>query len=142
MSKTLVKVVIGVVVIGGGLAYMVVNAMQSSWSYYISVDEFPAKYKLAQTNTLRWEDYTQTAVDPDDDCTIWYVGTISGREPRPTLPGSEPFDFQGALRRSYLWAGPEMGGPRSRFPHRLTSAQSTPERDRKTVIPVATQPAP
>jgi hypothetical protein len=22
----------------------------------------------------RWEDYTQTAVDPVDDCTIWYVG--------------------------------------------------------------------
>lgn len=28
----------------------------------------------SQTNTLRWEDYTQTAMDPDDDCTIWYVG--------------------------------------------------------------------
>ena len=28
----------------------------------------------SQTNTLRWEDYTQTAVDPSDDCTIWYVG--------------------------------------------------------------------
>ena len=27
-----------------------------------------------QTTTLRWEDYTQTAVDPVDDCTIWYVG--------------------------------------------------------------------
>ena len=30
--------------------------------------------EAAQTNTLRWEDYTQTAVDPRDDCTIWYVG--------------------------------------------------------------------
>ena len=28
----------------------------------------------AQGNTLRWEDYTQTAIDPSDDCTIWYVG--------------------------------------------------------------------
>jgi hypothetical protein len=28
----------------------------------------------AQENTLRWEDYTQTAIDPSDDCTIWYVG--------------------------------------------------------------------
>ncbi|WP_306519258.1 hypothetical protein [Gemmatimonas sp.] len=28
----------------------------------------------SQTTTLRWEDYTQTAVDPADDCTIWYVG--------------------------------------------------------------------
>ena len=25
-------------------------------------------------NAMRWEDYTQTAMDPVDDCTIWYVG--------------------------------------------------------------------
>ncbi len=30
--------------------------------------------QAAQESTLRWEDYTQTAVDPSDDCTIWYVG--------------------------------------------------------------------
>lgn len=30
--------------------------------------------EAAQTTTLRWEDYTQTAMDPTDDCTIWYVG--------------------------------------------------------------------
>ncbi|HEU5238240.1 MAG TPA: hypothetical protein VFU37_13985, partial [Pyrinomonadaceae bacterium] len=29
--------------------------------------------EAAQT-TMRWEDYAQTAVDPSDDCTIWYVG--------------------------------------------------------------------
>jgi hypothetical protein len=30
--------------------------------------------QAAQTNTLRWEDYTTTAMDPRDDCTFWYVG--------------------------------------------------------------------
>jgi hypothetical protein len=30
--------------------------------------------EAAQTNSLRWEDYTQTAIDPSDDHTIWYVG--------------------------------------------------------------------
>ena len=30
--------------------------------------------EASQTNTLRWEDYAQTAIDPSDDCTIWYVG--------------------------------------------------------------------
>jgi hypothetical protein len=30
--------------------------------------------KAAQTNTLRWEDYTTLAMDPSDDCTFWYVG--------------------------------------------------------------------
>jgi len=33
-----------------------------------------ANGEAAQTTTLRWEDYTATAVDPTDDCTIWYVG--------------------------------------------------------------------
>ena len=32
------------------------------------------KGEASQTTTLRWEDYTQTAVDPNDDCTVWYVG--------------------------------------------------------------------
>jgi hypothetical protein len=32
-----------------------------------------AEGEAAQTS-LRWEDYAQTAVDPSDDCTIWYVG--------------------------------------------------------------------
>jgi hypothetical protein len=30
--------------------------------------------EASQTNTLRWEDYAQTAIDPSDDRTIWYVG--------------------------------------------------------------------
>src|SRR5438309_895917 len=33
-----------------------------------------AEGEAPQTNTMRWEDYTQTAIDPSDDCTIWYVG--------------------------------------------------------------------
>jgi len=33
-----------------------------------------ANGEAAQTTTLRWEDYTQTAMDPADDCTVWYVG--------------------------------------------------------------------
>ena len=28
----------------------------------------------AAQNAMRWEDYTQTAIDPSDDCMIWYVG--------------------------------------------------------------------
>jgi hypothetical protein len=33
-----------------------------------------AKGAAAQTDTLRWEDYTTMDVDPVDDCTFWYVG--------------------------------------------------------------------
>jgi hypothetical protein len=28
----------------------------------------------AAQNVMRWQDYTQTAIDPSDDCTVWYVG--------------------------------------------------------------------
>ena len=30
--------------------------------------------EASQEKNLRWEDYTQTAIDPSDDITIWYVG--------------------------------------------------------------------
>jgi hypothetical protein len=30
--------------------------------------------EAAQASTFRWQDYTQTAIDPADDVTIWYVG--------------------------------------------------------------------
>ncbi|HLJ93516.1 MAG TPA: hypothetical protein VKU02_10040, partial [Gemmataceae bacterium] len=30
--------------------------------------------EASQTTTYRWQDYTQTAIDPTDDRTIWYVG--------------------------------------------------------------------
>jgi hypothetical protein len=33
-----------------------------------------AEGEAPQLNTVRWEDYSQTAIDPSDDCTIWYVG--------------------------------------------------------------------
>jgi len=29
---------------------------------------------------MRWQDYTQTAMDPSDDCTIWYVGDYIKRD--------------------------------------------------------------
>jgi hypothetical protein len=44
---------------------------------------------------MRWEDYSQTGIDPNDDCTIWYVGdyvkkdqtTYSSRIGAFRLPG-------------------------------------------------------
>jgi hypothetical protein len=33
-----------------------------------------AEGEAVQTNTLRWEDYTYTVIDPSDDATFWYVG--------------------------------------------------------------------
>jgi cytochrome c-type biogenesis protein CcmE len=41
-TKAIVKIAVGVVVIGGGVGYFMYQAMQSSWAYYYSVDEFSA----------------------------------------------------------------------------------------------------
>ena len=52
-SKQLTKLVIGVVVIGGGIGYFMYQAMQSSWSYYYSVDEFAAGSDAVRNSSLR-----------------------------------------------------------------------------------------
>jgi hypothetical protein len=41
-------------------------------SPYVAGQRFAGR--LATDPKVRWEDYSQTAVDPSDDCTIWYVG--------------------------------------------------------------------
>ncbi len=46
--------------------------------------------KASQTGSLRWEDYTNIAVDPSDDCTFWFVGNYlkSGATSSTTRIGS------------------------------------------------------
>ena len=52
-TKTIVKTLIGIIVIGGGISYFMYQAMQSSWSYYYSVDDFVANSTAAQSHSLR-----------------------------------------------------------------------------------------
>lgn len=52
-SKTIVKLLVGVVVIGGGIGYFMYQAMQSSWAYYYSVDDFSATGAAAQEHSFR-----------------------------------------------------------------------------------------
>ncbi len=52
-TKMILKILIGVTVIGGGLSYFTFQAMQSSWSYYYSVDEFSANISDMNNYSLR-----------------------------------------------------------------------------------------
>lgn len=52
-TKTSTKLVIAVIVIGGGMGYMIYQAMQSSWSYYYSVDEFAGASEAVKNSSLR-----------------------------------------------------------------------------------------
>jgi len=46
--------------------------------------------QASQTNSLRWEDYTNIALDPSDDCTFWFTGNYvkSGATSSTTRIGS------------------------------------------------------
>jgi len=54
--------------------------------------------EASQTNTLRWQDYTQLSMDPTDDCTFWYVGDYlkAGADSYTTKIGA--FRLPGCLR--------------------------------------------
>lgn len=52
-SKTLMKLLVGIAVIGGGIGYFMYQAMQSSWAYYYSVDDFSAAGAVAREQSFR-----------------------------------------------------------------------------------------
>jgi cytochrome c-type biogenesis protein CcmE len=52
-AKTVVKLGIGILVIGGGIGYFMYQAMQSSWAYYYSVDDFSAAGTASQGQSFR-----------------------------------------------------------------------------------------
>jgi cytochrome c-type biogenesis protein CcmE len=52
-TKYILKILIGIIVIGVGLGYFTYQAMQSSWSYYYSVDEFSANIADMNNYSLR-----------------------------------------------------------------------------------------
>jgi len=52
-TKIVVKLVVGITVIGGGVGYFMVQAMQSSWAYYYSVDDFSAAGAATQEHSFR-----------------------------------------------------------------------------------------
>lgn len=52
-NKAIVKIIISIIVIGGGLGYFMYQTMQSSWAYYYSVDDFDAAGQAVQGHSFR-----------------------------------------------------------------------------------------
>ncbi len=51
--SNVVKTLISIIVIGCGIGYFMYQAMQSSWSYYYSVDDFTANSNAVQNHSFR-----------------------------------------------------------------------------------------
>lgn len=52
-TKMIIKLLVGVVIIGGGIGYFMYQVMQSSWSYYYSVDDFSVNSNAVKNHSLR-----------------------------------------------------------------------------------------
>ena len=90
-AGVIVKLLVGIVVIGGGISYFMVQAMQSSWSYYYSVDEFSAKDSTALEHSYR----LAGRVKPESIARDMENATLAF-----TLAGSEaelPVQYKGAV---------------------------------------------
>jgi hypothetical protein len=88
-------------------------------------DDPPGRLTLGETvlvegeaaqPAMRWEDYTQTAMDPVDDCTIWHVGDYLQKDATafPTKIGAFRCRVSGGGRSSAWRARPPPAGLNSR----------------------------
>ncbi len=90
-TKIIVKVLVGTVIIGGGIGYFMYQAMQSSWSYYYSVDDFVANSSAVKSHSLRIAgkvkpgsvkrdiekmNLTFTLTGSDNEVSIYYAGSV------------------------------------------------------------------
>ncbi len=95
-SKVIVKIVIGVLVIGGGVCYFMVQAMQSSWSYYYSVDDFAASKDKDPGDSYRLEGRIKKgSVDHNvDTMTLNFILAGATAEIPVTYKGVVPDNFE------------------------------------------------
>jgi len=52
-TKSIVKIIASVLIIGSGTGYFMYQAMKSSWSYYYSVDDYIANADAVKSQSLR-----------------------------------------------------------------------------------------
>jgi cytochrome c-type biogenesis protein CcmE len=95
-TKTLVKTVVGIAVIGGGIGYFMVQAMQSSWAYYYSVDDFSASGAAAQEHSFRLAGRVQPGSVVRDLENVTLRFTLAGAQARL------PVQYQGVTPDNFV----------------------------------------
>lgn len=85
-KEMITKIIVGVVVIGGAMGYFIYQAMQSSWAYYYSVDDFAVHKSAVKNNSLRIAGRVQKGSSERDLQKMRLTFTLAGSE--TTLPVS------------------------------------------------------
>ena len=94
-AMTVGKVLVGFVVIGGGIGYFMFQAMQSSWAYYYSVDDFAAADAAAQEHSFRLAGRVKPGSVNRDLSTMTLQFTLAGAEAELPIQytGATPDNF-------------------------------------------------
>ena len=79
-ALVLVKWVIGIAAIGCGLTFFMVQAMQSSWSYYYTVDEFVSGSEKIRNAPVRLAGKVKPGTAVKDMQTLRLTFTLAGKE--------------------------------------------------------------
>ncbi|MBN1359016.1 MAG: cytochrome c maturation protein CcmE [Sedimentisphaerales bacterium] len=87
----IIKLLIGIIVIGGGIGYFMFQAMQSSWSYYYSVDEFSAADSAAREHSYRLAGRVKAGTIARDLENVTLSFTLAGSE------AELPVQYQGVV---------------------------------------------
>ena len=95
-TKIIVKALIGVIVIGGGMGYFIYQTMQSSWAYYYSVDEYSANKDAVKDQSLRIAGRVKPESISRDLQKMNLTFTLSGTETEIPVSyrGSVPDNFE------------------------------------------------
>lgn len=105
-TKTIVKTLIGIIVIGGGISYFMYQAMQSSWSYYYSVDDFVTNTAAAQSHSLRIAGIVKQGTVARDAEKMNLSFTLTGSE------NQIPVRYEGSVPDNFTEGGEVVVGGR------------------------------
>ena len=94
-QKTIIKTIVGVVVIGGALGCFIYYAMRSSWSYYCSVDDFSARVSEAGRYSFRVAGKVKPGSADKDLQNMTLTFTLAGSE------SELPVRYRGAVPENF-----------------------------------------
>jgi cytochrome c-type biogenesis protein CcmE len=79
-TKALIRISIGIIVIGGGVGYFMSQAIQSSSSYYYTVDQFMAGSGAVKDSSLRMAGKVKEGTVQRDIEKMLLTFTLTGEE--------------------------------------------------------------
>ena len=95
-TRTMAKALVGILVIGGGVGYFMIQTMQSSWAYYYSVDDFSTTSPAVQEHSYRLAGRVKPGSVQRDLENVTLRFTLAGAE------SELPIEYQGVVPDNFV----------------------------------------